>query len=278
MAKALGKGLGALIKTYGSDVDKKTTSPELSIKKIILNKSQPRNKFNISKMDSLTKSISEKGILQPLTVRKNKNDQFELIAGERRLRAAIRAGLSNVPVYIINITAESEMLELALIENIQRVDLNPMEEAEGYAVLRGKYGFTQSKIANSISKSRSEIANKLRLLKLPPVIQESLKNGKIEYGHARALLSFRESSIMLTIHKKIIKNNLNVRQTELLTRSTKNKKEKPQLKKFADREEKLQTHLKTAALIYKKPKQKGKIIITFSNQSDLDRILNKIYE
>ena len=163
MAKVLGKGLEALIKTSNIEIDTGMIYPQLSIKKIVFNKNQPRRRFDAMKMDSLTKSISKKGILQPLTVRRTGDNEFELIAGERRFRAAIKAGLSTVPAYVINIINESEMMELALIENIQRVDLNPMEEAEGYAVLQGKYGLTQAKIALSVSKSRSEITNKFDL-------------------------------------------------------------------------------------------------------------------
>jgi len=278
MAKVLGKGLEALIKTSNIEIDTAMIYPQLSIKKIVFNKNQPRRRFDAMKMDSLTKSISKKGILQPLTVRRTGDNEFELIAGERRLRAAIKAGLSTVPAYVINIINESEMMELALIENIQRVDLNPMEEAEGYAVLQGKYGLTQAKIALSVSKSRSEITNKLRLLKLPTIIQEGLKKKDIEYGHARALLGVQKLSIILAIYKKIIKNNLNVRQAELLTKLVNNKNKKFQPEKFLNKLNKLERYLETKISINKTSKQKGKIIIEFMNQLDLDRILKKIYE
>ena len=278
MAKVLGKGLEALIKTSNIEIDTAMIYPQLSIKKIVFNKNQPRRRFDAMKMDSLTKSISKKGILQPLTVRRTGDNEFELIAGERRLRAAIKAGLSTVPAYVINIINESEMMELALIENIQRVDLNPMEEAEGYAVLQGKYGLTQAKIALSVSKSRSEITNKLRLLKLPTIIQEGLKKKDIEYGHARALLGVQKLSIILAIYKKIIKNNLNVRQAELLTKLVNNKNKKFQPEKFLNKLNKLERYLETKISINKTSKQKGEIIIEFMNQLDLDRILKKIYE
>ena len=164
MAKVLGKGLEALIKNYSQDNQNNQT--KISISDIITNQHQPRTHFDDQKMNMLINSIKEKGIIQPLTVRKNKNNnKFELIAGERRLRAAKAAGLKTVPVFIITIDNLAEMMELALIENIQRVDLNPIEEAEGYLVLQAKYNFTQNQIAKSVSKSRSEISNKLRLLK-----------------------------------------------------------------------------------------------------------------
>jgi len=280
MAKVLGQGLEALIKTYNTDIDVNISYPKIPIRKIVPNKNQPRNKFDATKMESLAKSIAEKGILQPLTVRKNDSNEFELIAGERRLRAAKKVGLLEVPVYIINISNESEMMELALIENIQRVDLNPMEEAEGYAILRGKYGFTQSKIAISVSKSRSEIANKLRLLRLPPQIQEGLKNKKVEYGHARALLGFRKSSIMLKLYTKIIKSNLNVRQTEELIKTVlgKTNTSKRLTKNYMTEEKKLHAYLNTKISIKNTSKEKGQIVIKFNDKQNLKDILKKIYE
>ena len=277
MAKVLGKGLGALIKTYSSNLTDNHTM--VLIKSIIPNKNQPRQHFNPEKMNALSESIKIKGILQPLSIRKLNNNAYELIAGERRLRAAKQAGLKYVPVYILNIKNESEMMELALIENIQRDDLNAMEEAEGYAVLSGKYNFTQSKIAKQVAKSRSEIANKLRLLKLPPKIQESLRKKEIEYGHARALLSFRESSKIFKVFNEIVKNKLNVRQTELLIKSInivrKNKKISTPHKKT---EKKLAKYLTTNVIINITKSKQGKIVINFKGQADLNRIIKKIYE
>ena len=181
MAKVLGKGLGALIKTYNSDVKQTSENYDLDITKIVPNSNQPRRKFDEKSMADLIESINEKGILQPLAVRNIDDDSYELIAGERRLRAAQSIGLKTVPAFIIKVKNESEMMELALIENIQRDNLNSIEEAEGYAILSGKFNFTQNEIAKKVSKSRSEIANKLRLLKLPPLIQKSLRNNEINY-------------------------------------------------------------------------------------------------
>jgi ParB family chromosome partitioning protein len=278
MAKVLGKGLGAIIRTYNSDLNKEPvnlyTGFDLDIKKIIPNRNQPRQKFNPKAMETLINSIKERGILQPLAVRKRKNDSYELIAGERRLRAAKNIGLKTVPVYIIAINNESEMIEFALIENIQRDNLNAMEEAEGYAILSGKYNFTQEIIARKVSKSRPEIANKLRLLKLPPIIQESLKNNEIDYGHARALLSFRKSKIILKLFKKIINEKLNVRQTELAVKSIKNKKQLIlPIKKYKNIEQLLTEFLKTQVSIKIKANNSGKVIINFSNHQDLEKII-----
>ena len=278
MAKVLGKGLGALIKTYNANTNIKSINYDLEISKITPNSNQPRQQFDPKTMENLIESIKEKGILQPLAVRKKADGLYELIAGERRFRAAKAIGLKKVPAYVVKIKNKSEMMELALIENIQRENLNSIEEAEGYAILSGKYNFTQEKIAKKVSKSRSEIANKLRLLKLPPIIQESLRNNKIDYGHARALLSFRESTIILKVFKKIIQQKLNVRQTELIIKSIKNVKNNiivPQTN-YAESEKKLTYHLNTKIAIKKLKNHKGNIMIEFEDQSELQRIISLI--
>ena len=274
MAKVLGKGLEALIETYNSERQDVDQEYKLNITQIIPNKNQPRQKFNSKSMENLIDSIREKGILQPLAVRKKDDNLYELIAGERRFRAAQTIGLKTVPVFIVNVKSESEMMELALIENIQRDNLNSIEESEGYAILSGKYNLTQDQIAKKVSKSRSEIANKLRLLKLPPVIQDSLWNGNINYGHARALIGIRESTISLKIYKQIINKKLNVRQTELLVRSIKSDSPKI-LKKpanYSSYEKKLSKYL-NAKLSIKKTSNKGKIIIDFGNNKELKKII-----
>tara|TARA_B100001750_G_scaffold195553_1_gene167370 strand:- start:192 stop:1031 length:840 start_codon:yes stop_codon:yes gene_type:complete len=274
MAKALGKGLGALIKTYNSDVKKTSENYNLDITKIVPNSNQPRQEFDKKSMVDLIESINEKGILQPLAVRKISDDSYELIAGERRLRAAQSIGLKTVPAFIIKVENESEMMELALIENIQRDNLNSIEEAEGYAILSGKFNFTQNEIAKKVSKSRSEIANKLRLLKLPPLIQQSLRNNEINYGHARALLGFRESTIMLKIFKKIISKKLNVRQTELFIKSIKSPtKIISSQKKHTKLEKELTNYLNTNLTI-KKFTNTGQIVIKFANEAELKRIIS----
>ncbi len=179
--KKLGKGLEALIKSYGKDEKEQYLNNSVPIKKITPNKNQPRQIFNKKEMNELADSIKKIGIIQPITIRPIKNDMFEIIAGERRYRASKIAQLKKIPAYILDIKTDGQMMEYALIENIQRVDLNPIEEAEGYAVLSGKYGLTHIKIAECVSKSRTEISNKLRLLKLPPNVKNSLRDGDIEY-------------------------------------------------------------------------------------------------
>ena len=196
--KRLGKGLEALISSYSTDDGGRYVDGAIPINQIIPNSNQPRHEFNTEKMEELTASIKSAGILQPLTVREIGDNKFELIAGERRLRAAKKAGLQTVPVYILSVDADVEMMEYALVENVQRVDLNPIEEAEAFAMLSGKYDLSHDEIANRVGKNRSTIANSLRLLKLPPEIKSAVKAGKISAGHARAILSIRKSLQMMT--------------------------------------------------------------------------------
>ena len=277
MAKVLGKGLEALIKNYSDD--NQNTQTKIAISDIITNQHQPRTHFDDEKMNMLINSIKEKGIIQPLTVRKNDKKQFELIAGERRLRAAKAAGLKTVPVFIITVNNLAEMMELALIENIQRVDLNPIEEAEGYLVLQEKYNFTQNEIAKSVSKSRSEISNKLRLLKLPKKIMEGLVQNKIFYAHARSLLAIDNKAIMLDIYKQIINNKLNARQTEILVKECQNivaQKKNKKTYNFLKFEQILQNVLNASVVIKGSSKTKGEIKIKFKNKKEFDSIIKKI--
>ena len=272
MAKALGKGLAALIRNHDSDQH----DNNVQIKNIVSNPNQPRHEFDEQEMLSLVKSISEKGIIQPHAVRQINNKQFELISGERRLRAATTLGLKTVPVHIINVKDDSDSMELALIENIQRIDLNAMEEAKAYAVLIKKHHRTQLEIAKKVSKSRSEIANKIRLLKLPKIIQDSIKKKKINYGHARALVSIKSPSKILKIYNAIIEKKLSVRQTELLIKSLNNNKtiKTISLKNYIKQISWLKKYLNTNVKII--DAKKNKIIIEFANDKELDIIINKI--
>jgi len=278
MTKVLGKGLGALIRNYNSNVESEHFKSELPIKNIIPNKNQPRKVFNLKKLNSLIDSIKEKGIIQPLTVRDIGNDTFEIIAGERRYRAAKQINLASVPAYILNIKDDFEMMELALIENIQRANLNAMEESEGYLFLKEKYNFSQADIAKKISKSRSEVANKLRLLKLPANIQASLKNREIEYGHARAILSLKNTSHMSSIHKKIIGKKLSVRNTEDMIKKINNPDTKTKTIKnqTIKKEEKLSNYLKSSVSVVTKKNGDGKIEINFHSKRNLTKIIKQI--
>ena len=278
MTKVLGKGLGALIKNYNSNIESEEFNPELLIEQIIPNKNQPRKKFDKKQLNSLIESIKEKGIIQPISVRKINNNIFEIIAGERRFRAAKQINLPTIPAYILKIDDNFEMMELSLIENIQRSNLNAMEEAEGYLSLKNNYNFSQSEISKKISKSRSEIANKMRLLKLPKNIQQSLINRKIEYGHARALLSIQNKSLINNIHQKIISRKLSVRDTEVLIKKINNPqyKNKTIQNKLTTEEKRLTTYFKSNVKIKLKSDNTGKIEINFNSKKNLNKIIKKI--
>ena len=280
--KRLGKGLDALIPSYATD--DRHIDGAVPLTQIIPNRNQPRQEFNPEQMEELTASIKENGILQPLTVRELENGDFELIAGERRLRAAKDAGLETVPVYILSVDADVEMMEFALVENIQRVDLKPLEKAEGYAILSGKYDLSQDDIAKRVGKSRPAIANALRLLKLPPEIKSSLNSGKISTGHALAILGLRKSLQMMTLHQKVVREELSVRQTEALVKkyseSFKNnlkvKIVAPKQSDVIHIENELISLLGTKVAIKKNQKGKGKIQIEFYSENDFQRILEII--
>ena len=280
--KRLGKGLEALITSYTTKNGDRYLDGAVPIEQIIANRNQPRQDFNPKEMQELTDSIKANGILQPLTVRDLEDGKFELIAGERRLRSAREAGLETVPVYILSVEADVEMMEYALIENIQRVDLNPIEEAEGYAILSGKYNLAQEEIAKRVGKSRPAIANSLRLLKLPSEIKSALKSGDISAGHARAILGVRKSLQMMTLYQKVIRSGLNVRQTEELVKNIaesskelqKIQKSEPRNSEIVQIENNLISKFGTKVVIHKKRGGKGKIQIEFYSDSDLQRILD----
>ena len=280
--KRLGKGLDALIPSYATD--DRHIDGAVPLTQIIPNRNQPRQEFNPEQMEELTASIKENGILQPLTVRELEGGNFELIAGERRLRAAKDAGLETVPVYILSVDADVEMMEYALVENIQRVNLKPLEKAEGYAILSGKYDLSQDDIAKRVGKSRPAIANALRLLKLPPEIKFSLNSGKISTGHALAILGLRKSLQMMTLHQKVVREELSVRQTEALVKkyseSFKNnlkvKIVAPKQSDVIHIENELISLLGTKVAIKKNQKGKGKIQIEFYSENDFQRILEII--
>ena len=214
--KGLGRGLSSLI----GDSDRKTSNQKISISSIVPNKNQPRKMFEKNVLEELTNSIKERGIIQPLIVRKSEDqdNKFELIAGERRWQAAQSAGLHEVPVIVIE-ADNLKSLEFAIIENVQRKDLNPIEEAESYKNLIENFGYDQDKVAKFIGKSRSHISNSLRLLNLPQKLVEMIRNEKISQGHAKILIGLENA---LIIGEKIVKKKLSVRQTENLVRLLKN--------------------------------------------------------
>ena len=280
MNKSLGRGLEALIQNKNTEESSNYLLGKISIEKIRPNSSQPRNYFDQKKMDELINSIKQRGILQPITVRELKNGEYTIIAGERRYRAAKELGLKWVPAYTIQITDESEMMEYALIENIQRDNLNAMEEAEGYAILSGKHNMTHQIIADKVSKSRTEISNKLRLLKLPPLVKESLRKQELDYGHARALLRLNESKKIIQIYYEIINENLSVRKTETLIKQYAAKPKTKFIKninssKIDELEYKLRESLHSKIEIYT-ANNKGSIKINFNTLEELEELVEKI--
>ncbi len=214
---ALGKGLGALM--LENSVDNMVATNTLPLNEIIPNKEQPRKTFDEGTLQELADSITQHGVLQPLLVRPLANGGYQLVAGERRWRASRMAGLKEVPV-VVKELSDTETMEIAIIENLQREDLNPIEEAEGLQALIDRCGFTQEDVAVSVGKSRPAIANSLRLLKLPPEVRDMTRSGELSAGHARALLAFENEALIYEAAQNIIKNKLTVRDVERLAKMT----------------------------------------------------------
>ena len=213
--KGLGKGLGALLGDFMDEIPENSTYQKLPIYKVEPNRSQPRQDFDEEELQALADSIAEHGIIQPLTVREMNNGYFQIIAGERRWRAARMANLQEVPVVIIE-ADDRKAMELALIENLQRQDLNPVEEALGYKTLMEDFGLTQEEAAQKVGRSRPAVANSLRLLGLCPEVLERLRHGDITAGHARAILTIKSAKKQIEAAQKIAALGLSVRQAELL--------------------------------------------------------------
>jgi len=273
--QALGKGLGALIpdKPLAEGEGKKSFFT-CGIEEIQPNPFQPRKTFNEEPLQELVQSIREKGILQPLVVRR-KGERYELIAGERRWRAAQKAGIKEVPILVRNVS-ESELLELSLIENIQREDLNPIEEAEAYKGLAEQFHLTQEDISQKVGKDRATVANALRLLKLPPEIKQSLAEGKVTVGHARALLGLDSPEKQRAAWRKVLSGGLSVRQTENLIKRLRPKTSAGAAKSTLEWEslvDELQRSLGTRVRIVGR-KKRGRIEIDFYSPEELERILD----
>ncbi len=275
--KALGKGLGALIPDIEGSLEEKEASLYCNISEIQLNPYQPRTLFNQEKIEDLANSIKEKGVIQPLLVKKVGND-YQLIAGERRLRAAKKAGVTKVPVIVKNVS-DAEQLEYALIENLQRENLNPIEEAEAYKRLMNKFDYTQQKLSQALSKNRATVANLLRLLRLPAEVKNSLAQEEITMGHARSLLSLSEPQKQREAYRIVVRKGLSVRETEKLVKKlTLVKKKKVPEKGLVDLEymrNDLRQWLGTQVKITTSGK-KGKIIIEFYSSEELERIIERI--
>lgn len=273
----LGKGLGALM--LENNVDDMVSTSTLPINEIIPNKEQPRKTFDEGALQELADSITVHGVLQPLLVRPLLSGGYQLIAGERRWRASRMAGLKEVPV-IIRELSDSEAMEIAIIENLQREDLNPIEEAEGLQALIDKCDYTQEQVAVSVGKSRPAIANALRLLKLPEEVRQMTKDGEISAGHARALLAFDNQAIMYEVAKQIVSDKLTVRDVERLAkRPTKTADKKQTAKRrdsFYDEVELSLTEVLGRRVKVYNGRSKGTLEIEFYSLDDLKDIANAI--
>lgn len=275
--KGLGKGLGALLGDFSDEPLEKSAYQLLPIHKVEPNPDQPRQDFDEDELQSLADSISVHGVIQPLTVRELPNGYYQIIAGERRWRAARLANLSDIPAVIIE-ADDRKAMELALIENLQRQDLNPVEEALGYQTLIEEYGLTQEDAAKQVGKSRPAVANALRLLGLCPQVLEQLRKGELTAGHARAVLTLKSEKQQQEAAKKIIALSLSVRQAETLC---KNMGKEPAPKKqevfavdyVAECEKSLSKHLGRGVKIVN-GKRKGRFELEFYGQEDLQTLLD----
>ena len=278
--QALGRGLGAIIPEIEEAEERPQDFFYCEIDLIRPNRFQPRMQFAENELEDLCQSIKEQGILQPLLVREE-NDGFELITGERRLRAARKAGLTQVPVIIKRIS-DSKLLELSIVENIQRANFNPIEESEAYYRLITEFNLTQDEAATRVGKSRSAVANFLRLRQLPEQIKASIQEGALTMGHARALLGTENSTQQLAAWRAVVKKGLSVRETEALVRSLKEEKPEPKARRKSSEDlyllslaDDLSRHWGTKVMI-KRRGQRGKVEIEFYSNDDLDRLIARL--
>ena len=290
--KGLGRGLSALLEnietdiTTGSNTESTTrvlgSVAMLPIESIETNPFQPRTVFDEDSLDELSQSIAQHGIIQPVTVRKMGYDRFQLISGERRFRASKRAGITELPAYI-RVANDQTMLEMALVENIQRRDLDPIEIAISYRRLLEECALTQDALSEKVGKKRSTVTNYLRLLKLPDAVQAGLRENKLSMGHARALINLENPQRLLEIYAQIIDQNLSVRQVEELVKNQRPSAKTPAKKKpipLSFEHQKLQDdlseRLNTRIGLKRDEKGRGKIEIAFKSDADLQRIIEKL--
>ena len=271
----LGRGVGSLLNVSEKKVEESIFG-EIQINKIEINKDQPRKSFNEEKIKELSLSIKQHGIIQPITVRRVDNDKFQLISGERRFRASKLIGNKTIPAFFRD-TDDKNLLELALIENIQRENLNSIEIAISYKKLIDELKINQEKLGARVGKDRTTINNYLRLLKLPPTIQKGLKDNKIQMGHARSLIAIETSELQLKIYQLILVNKLSVRKTEELVRNlNKQKRSIPKEKSITNNLEKIESKLSSyfgTKVTTQGDDKSGKIIIPYKSTNDLNRIL-----
>ena len=273
--KGLGRGLDALLGDY--TVTPETGVTELSVNLIDTNAAQPRKKFDEEKLDELASSIRRHGIVQPIIVRKN-GDRYVIVAGERRYRAARKAGLSTVPV-VVRDFEDAQVMEVALIENIQRENLNPIEEAAAIRFLMQQHDLTQEEVAERISKSRPAIANTLRLLNLPEPVQQLLRENKLSSGHARALVALKDTDQAIALARQAAEQGYSVRKMEELAKGREPKRPTAEKKEAAaelyDAQETLQASLKTKVRI-EGNECRGKIVIEYYSKDELNRLFEQL--
>ena len=286
--KAMGRGLDAILGSPETDITSKDISgnyvvgavAEIDINLIETNPFQPRTEFDEAALNELAASIKEQGVIQPVTVRKLGYNKYQLISGERRLRASKLAGLSKIPVFI-RVANDEQMLELALIENIHRENLNAIEVAISYQRLIAECNMTQEEISEKVGKSRSAVANFLRLLKLPPEVQIAIRDGHITMGHARALINIEDKEQQIRLLQRIIEDDLSVRDTEEMAEKAKNagkdKKEKKQTnflpENFKSKIKTLSQVLNTKVKVNRSLTGKGSLVIDFKDEAEFDRIM-----
>ena len=284
--KALGRGLDAILQSPETDITSKDISgdfvagaiAEIDIDLIETNPFQPRSEFDETALRELAQSIKEQGVIQPVTVRKLGYNKYQLISGERRLRASKLAGLTKIPVFI-RVANDEQMLELALIENIHRENLNAIEVAISYQRLIDECNMTQEEVSDKVGKSRSAVANFLRLLKLPAEVQIAIRDGHITMGHARALINITDKEQQLKRLQQIIDGEMNVRQTEELAEKAKNPeaKERKQTnfipEHFKSKIKKLSQTLNTKVKVTRNVKGQGSVVIDFKDEAEFDRIM-----
>lgn len=277
--KALGRGLEALIPVSSrpQPLSRGAQVIECPVEQLVANELQPRQRFDEQKMRELVGSIKSKGILQPLLVRK-KGDRYEILAGERRWRAARLAGLKMVPVMVKEFN-DTEAIEVALIENLQREDLNPLEEAEAYRQLTAEHGLSQEELARRVGKDRSTVANTLRLLKLPATVQEELLKGNIAMGHARAILSLADEAAQLRLARRVVAERLTVRECERLAQPAPARKRPARRERSPDEArlvDGLQRRLGTKVELLAVSRKRGRLVIHYYSNEQLDRIVQLI--
>jgi ParB family chromosome partitioning protein len=284
---ALGRGLSALIETEEVSTSGSLSMSEIEIVNIEVNPNQPRTVFDEESLEELAASIKQLGVIQPITLRKVSDNKFQIISGERRFRASKKAGLASIPAYVKEVADDAAVEMMALIENIQREDLNALEIALSFQKLIEEYKLTQDQLSDKVGKKRATVSNYLRLLRLPAAIQMALKNKQLDMGHARALIAINEPETQLSVYNQLINESLSVRKVEELVRSINAGKgiveakagsatapRKPaQQEDFEVLEKKLSSFFHTQVQFSANKKGKGKISIPFSNEEDLERII-----